>query len=142
MTDVLFVGAFERNLDDKGRVALPGKFREHLGEHCYLAKGHDKCMHVVPASVFESEAARLTARAEAGEISRNEVRALAYSATLVVLDKQGRINVDEQLRTYAELAPGTAITVAGAFDRLEIWSTDRFSQVNTSGTGDLAGDDE
>ena len=47
---MLFVGAFERQLDDKGRLALPAAFRVRLGEHCYLAKGPDKSVLVVPAA--------------------------------------------------------------------------------------------
>jgi len=139
---VLFVGAFERQLDDKGRLALPATFRNRLGEHCYLAKGQDKCVTVVPASTFEAEAAAMAARVQAGEVSRNQLRALASSAILVSFDKQGRVIIDEQLRTYADLALGEAVTVAGGFDRLEIWRPERFALVNDDGTGDLAGSAE
>ena len=47
----MFVGAHERQLDDKGRVALPATYRAHLGEHCYLVKGTDKCVEENPAWV-------------------------------------------------------------------------------------------
>ena len=53
---MLFVGAFERQLDDKGRLALPAAFRDRLGDFCYLAKGHDKSVTVVPGPTFEEEA--------------------------------------------------------------------------------------
>ena len=49
----MFVGAHERQLDDKGRVALPATYRTHLGEHCYLVKGTDKCVEVIPSEAFE-----------------------------------------------------------------------------------------
>ena len=138
----VFVGAFERNLDDKGRLALPAAFRDRLTEHCYLAKGPDKCVTVVPATVFEEEADYIDSKVRAGEITRNEARALWYSASEVTLDKQGRINIDEQLRAYAGLSLSQPLMVTGARDRLEIWSTDRYSRVNDDGTGQLAGDDE
>ena len=138
---MLFVGAFERQLDDKGRLALPATFRNRLGEHCYLAKGQDKCVTVVPSETFEAEAADLAARVRNGEVPRNQLRALASSAILVSLDKQGRVNIDEQLREYAGLLAGEAVTVAGSFDRLELWAPERFSAVNDDGTGDLAGTD-
>lgn len=77
-----------------------------------------------------------------GDVSRNQLRALASSAILVTLDKQGRVNVDEQLRDYAGLQLGEPVTVAGSFDRLELWSPQRFTLVNDDGTGDLAGDDQ
>lgn len=139
---MFFVGTHERNLDDKGRVALPAPFRSRLGEHCYLVKGLDRCVSVLPAEVFEAEAAYIDERVKAGEISRNEARALFYSASLGSFDKQGRITIDEQLRTYAGLTLGQSLVVAGARDRLEIWSTDRYARVNTDGTGRLAGNDE
>lgn len=136
---MLFVGAYERQLDDKGRLALPATFRDRIGEHCYLAKGLDKCVTVVPAATFEAEADLLAARVRNGEVSRNQLRALASSAILASLDKQGRVIVDEQLRAYADLHPGAPVTVAGSFDRLELWAPERFQTVNVEGTGDLAG---
>ena len=141
---MLFVGAFERNLDDKGRLALPAQFRDDLGGLCYLVKGLDKCVNVVPAAVFEEEAAVIAAKVRAGDITRNEARALSISASRVALDKQGRINIDEPLRQYADLALSSAVMVSGAgtFDRLEIWSPERFARVNDEGTERLAGADE
>jgi len=139
---VLFVGAFERQLDDKGRLALPAAFRVRLGEHCYLAKGPDKSVTVVPAPTFEAEAAAMTARVAAGELNRNTLRAVAASAVLVNLDKQGRVNIDEMLRTYADLHTDQPVIVAGGFDRLEIWAPHRYARVNAAGTDDMAGDDE
>jgi MraZ protein len=139
---VLFVGAFERQLDDKGRLALPATFRDRLGEHCYLAKGQDKCVTVVPASTFEAEAAAMAARVQAGEVSRNQLRALASSAILVSLDKQGRVNIDEQLRDLRR--PGTR---RGRHRRRQLrparaLAPQRFALVNDDGTGDLAGSAE
>jgi len=139
--DVLFVGTFERQLDDKGRLAVPATFRDRLGEHCYLAKGEDKCVTIVPAVTFEEEAAAMAARVRMGEVSRNQLRALASSAILVTLDKQGRVNVDEQLRDYADLPLGAAAIVAGSFDRLELWSPQRFNLVNEHGTNKMTGTD-
>ena len=136
---MLFVGSFERQLDDKGRLALPAAFRDRLGEHCYLAKGLDKCITVVPLATFEAEAELMAAKVRNGEMERNQLRALSSSAGLVSLDKQGRVNVDEQLRLYADLRPGDAVTVAGSFDRLELWAPRRFAAVNGDGTDVLAG---
>ena len=137
-----FVGAFERNLDDKGRLALPATYRDHLGDHCYLVKGLDKSVSVIPSAVFEQEADFIDAREKAGEITRNEARAWFYSAKVASFDKQGRIIVDESLRSYAGLVPGEPVMIGGRKDRLEIWSNDRFARVDDEGTGRLAGADE
>jgi MraZ protein len=138
----LFVGAFERQLDDKARLALPAAFRDRLGEHCYLAKGLDKSVSVVPAATFEEEAAIMSARVRSGEVGRDVLRALAASASLVALDKQGRVKIDDSLRQYAELPLSAPVMVAGSFDRLEIWSPERYARVDAAGTESMAGDDE
>lgn len=137
--DVLFTGTFERQLDDKGRLALPANFRKLLGERCYLAKGLDQCVTVVPAAVFAAEAAEMTARVRNREVPRNQLRAVAFSAFPVALDKQGRVTLDEQLREYADLKVGQPVVVTGSFDRLEIWSPERYAAENAAGTAGLAG---
>jgi len=87
----------------------------------------------------QAEAARLAERVERGEADRQTLRALAASAQLVTLDKQGRVTVDEQLRAYAGLTSDSPVTVAGAFDRLEIWSPERYAQVTAAGTASMGG---
>lgn len=136
---MLFTGTFERQLDEKGRLALPSNFRKLLGDRCYLAKGLDQCVTVVAAAVFEAEAAEMIARARARELPRNQLRALAFSAFPVALDKQGRVTLDEQLRAYAELKVGQPVVVTGSFDRIEIWSPERYASENAAGTEGLAG---
>lgn len=136
---MLFVGTHERQLDDKGRLALPASFRTHLGEHCYLVFGDDQCVNVIPADQFETMAEQLMARVERGEASRQRQRAVASSATLVAVDKQGRVTVDERLRTYAGLRTDERVVVTGNFKLIEIWAPETFEQINDEGTNDLAG---
>jgi MraZ protein len=137
---VLFVGTHERQVDDKGRLALPASFRAHLGEHCYLVFGDDQCINVVPAATFEAMAEQLMARVERGEISLQRQRAVSSSATLVTVDRQGRVNLDDKLRAYAGLNTDAKVVVTGNFKVIEIWSTERFAQVNAAGTDDLRGE--
>ena len=136
----MFVGAHERQLDDKGRVALPATYRAHLGEHCYLVKGTDKCVDVIPSEAFEKFGQELIAKVERGELALNHQRALAASAVLAAVDKQGRVNVEEKLRTYAGLALDSQVIVAGNLTRLELWSPDRYARVEAEGTDNIAGD--
>lgn len=136
------MGAFERQLDDKGRLALPAVFRDRMRDHCYLAKGRDKCVTVVPAATFEAELAAMGARVDAGDVPLNQLRAIASSAQLVQLDKQGRVTLEETLREYAGIDVGKPVVVAGRVDRLEIWSPTRHARIDDAGTGGLAGDDE
>ncbi|HSB84972.1 MAG TPA: hypothetical protein VLD86_01620 [Ilumatobacteraceae bacterium] len=136
----MFVGAHERQLDDKGRVALPATYRAHLGEHCYLVKGTDKCVDVIPSEDFEQFGRELVAKVERGELNLNRQRALASSAVLATVDKQGRVNIDEKLRAYAGLEIDSQVVVAGNLTRLEIWSPERWARVDAQGTDDIAGD--
>jgi transcriptional regulator MraZ len=138
---VYFVGTHERQLDDKGRLALPSAFRSHLGEHCYLVLGKNQCIEVVPAGAFEAMVEQLMARVERGEISLQRQRTVAANATPVTIDKQGRIPVNEQMRTYAGLANSQPVVVTGNFTVVEIWQPARFQRVQELGTTDLAGDE-
>ena len=117
----MFVGVHERQLDDKGRLALPSAFRSLLGDHCYLLMGEDRCVNVLAGEEFERLANRVMEQVRQGEISLARQRALAGSATLVALDKQGRITIDEKLRGYARLAPSSKVIVSGNLDRAEVW---------------------
>lgn len=137
---MLLVGTYERQLDDKGRLALPAPFRSLLGEHCYLAKGMDKCIEVIPADVFESDALETMEAVKRGELTRSRRRTLAGSAALVAVDRQGRVKLDDTLRVYAELSLESPVSVAGNFDRLEIWEPSRRRDVDLAGDDDLAGE--
>ena len=141
MRAVKFVGAHERLVDDKGRLALPAAFRPYLGDQCYLSIGEDQCIDVIPYDSYEAIADEVVERVKRGEISKSRQRALAWSTALATLDKQGRINVDEQLRTYAGIGAEERVMVAGNHDRLEIWSLDRFQREKAAGQLDLAGNE-
>ena len=136
---MLFVGTHERQVDEKGRLALPAPFRAHLGETCYLSFGTDQCIDVVPVDQFENMAAQLMAQVERGEVSRSVQRVVSSSASLVKVDGQGRVNLDEKLRNYAGLRPDQRVVVTGNFRVVEIWSPDVYARIEAEGTGELAG---
>ncbi len=135
----MFVGVHERQLDDKGRLALPSAFRSLLGDHCYLLMGEDRCVNVLAGEEFERLANRVMEQVRQGEISLTRQRALAGSATLVALDKQGRITIDEKLRGYARLAPSSKVIVSGNLDRAEVWCEENYERIAAAGRGELAG---
>ena len=135
----MFVGTHERQLDDKGRLALPATFRPDLQGSCYLAFGEDRCLTIFAAPEFEALAGEMMTQVREGRMSQNRLRAVAGSAALVAIDKQGRITVDEHLRDYAQLRPSSKVIVRGRFDRGEIWCEDFFHQVATVGEVEMAG---
>lgn len=137
----MFVGVHERQLDPKGRLALPAAFRPRLEPRCYLAFGRDKCIDVMTAEAFEEMAAEVISKVKSGDIGRSEQRALAANAIEVTIDAQGRVNIDEKLREYAGVALNSRVVVAGSFDRVEIWDPDRHARNIAAGTEQIAGED-
>lgn len=135
------IGTFERQLDDKGRVALPTDLKREFGEHGYLLRGENRCVDLVRAEDFEAQADAVLAAVRRGERPRSDLRTLANLASKVTPDKQGRITIDEHLRAYAELATGSVVRVTGGYDRIEFWSPDRHQRLDTAGASRLAGDE-
>ncbi len=138
----MFVGVHERQLDDKGRLALPASFRQDLNDSCYLVYGDDRCVDVLSSAQFEAMAADVLEQVRRGEMTRARQRAVAHSASLVAVDKQGRITIDDKLRAYAHLEPGSRVVVSGNLDRAEVWCEDLYERVAAEGRGELAGGKE
>lgn len=137
----MFVGVHERQLDPKGRLALPAAFRPRLEPRCYLAFGRDKCIDVLTAEAFEQVANEMLEKVRSGEMDRNQQRALAANTIEVTIDGQGRINLEEKLREYAGVVLGAKVIVAGSFDRVEIWEPERHDRNISVGTEKIAGAD-
>lgn len=136
----MFVGVHERQLDEKGRLALPSAHRLALGDDagCYLVMGEDGCIDVLSRENFEIEARTVMDQVRRGDADRIRRRALAHSATQVALDKQGRITIDEKLRSYARLEPGSKVVVAGNLDRAEVWNVDLYERIAADARGLMA----
>ncbi len=138
----MFVGVHERQLDDKGRLALPSAFRTLLGDACYLVFGDDRCVNVYGRDQFEQMARDVMDQVRRGEMTLARQRAWAGSASLVTMDKQGRVTIDDKLRTYARLDPSSTVVVSGNLDRAEVWCQELFDRVAATGRGELAGGQE
>lgn len=135
----MFVGTHERQLDPKGRLALPAAFRPQLEPRCYLVLGEDKCVTVWTSEDFKSYADELLDKVRRGEMERDKLRAISSSAAEVTIDGQGRILVTEEMRDFAGLGLNSKVIVTGAFDRVEIWEPTRFGRISTAGTQKIAG---
>ena len=135
----MFVGVYERQLDERGRVALPSSYRGELGDQCYLFFGDDGCVSVRSVESFEAEAADMVAKAKRGEVSRNRQRAFASSASQATIDKQGRVTLDGRLREHAGLAPHAAVVVLGNIDQIEIWDPETHRRNEAEGQSEIAG---
>jgi MraZ protein len=134
----VFVGVYERQLDERGRVALPSSYRADLGDHCYLVFGDDGCVSVRSVASFDEQAAELLDKVKRGEISRNRLRAFASSATQATIDKQGRITLEARLREHAGIEPQAAVVVLGYLDQIEIWEPTRYRSNAAAGQHEIA----
>ena len=134
----MFVGVNERQLDERGRVALPSSYRGELGDQCYLFFGDDGCVSVRSVPTFEEQAADFVDRAKRGEISRNRLRAFASSATQATIDKQGRITLDARLREHAGIEPHASVVVLGRLDQIEIWDPHTYRANEAAGQHEIA----
>lgn len=140
-TQPVFVGVHERQLDDRGRVALPPTFRHPLGDLCYLFSGEDGCVSIRSVASFHDEASDLIARVKRGEASRDRQRAFAASASEASIDKQGRVTIPPELRAYAGIEPQSGAVVLGDLDHIEIWEPAAYAVHRDNGANELSGDE-
>ena len=129
----VFVGRHDRQLDPKGRLALPATFRQKFESQAYLSFGENGCVDAFTPEEYEQMAQETLERVKRGELSRNRLRALSANTYQVPIDAQGRVLVDQKLREFAELTLGTRVVVIGAVDRVEIWNAEKFDAVEARG---------
>jgi MraZ protein len=122
----MFLGQFEHTIDEKGRMTIPARFREELGEVAYITRAFDLNLTVMPESVFESLADRLSDLS----VTDPEVRLLQSlifsNAARAEFDRSGRFLIPQYLRDGAGLK--TAAVVVGQGKRFEIWSPELWTE--------------
>ena len=115
----MLLGEYKHNLDTKGRMAVPAKFRDALLAGAIITRGIDNCLFVFANAEWEVLAQKLIALPLAQANSRAFVRLMLAGATDVEVDAQGRILIPDYLRKYAALKK--EVIVAGLYNRVEIW---------------------
>jgi MraZ protein len=125
----MFIGEFTHNLDVKGRIAIPVKFRDKISGGAIITRGLDHCLFVFTNKEWETLAQKLIALPMAQSNSRAFSRLMLAGAMDVELDKQGRILIPDYLREYAGLKK--EIVVAGIYNRMEIWNKDKWNEYKT-----------
>ena len=118
----MFIGEYSHVLDAKGRMFMPAKFRDELGEKFIVTIGLDRCLFVFPTETFQIYKEKLDAISLANRDARNFTRFFFAGAGECELDKQGRIMLPQKLRTYARLEKD--VTVVGVSGRIELWNTE------------------
>ncbi len=121
----MFVGQYSHNIDSKGRLAVPAKFRSEL-KKAFVTHGLDNCLFLYPQKTWEKKAVELASMPENKANNRGYARLFLAGAMEVEIDKQGRLIVPEFLRKYAGLKKTVIIT--GLYDRLEIWDEEAWNK--------------
>jgi MraZ protein len=115
----MFIGEYNHNLDDKGRLAIPAKFRAILKKGAVVTKGLDNCLFLYSREQFETIAKKFAALPISQAKARAFTRHMLAGAMDVEFDNQGRITLPEYLRQFSGL--GKSIIIAGLYNHLEIW---------------------
>ncbi len=122
----MFLGEYEHTIDQKGRLAIPVKFRAALADGVVVSKNVDSCLTVYPKKQWEELAAKVASLPITHPQARSFARHILAGAADADIDRQGRIIIPQNLRQYASL--GSSVIVAGIFDRLEIWNKEQWDK--------------
>lgn len=124
----MFMGEYQHNIDSKGRLIVPAKFREELGATFIVTKGLDKCLFAYTKDewkVFEEKVRKLPLT---NKDVRKFVRFFFSGAVECETDNQGRIMIPQNLREYAVIKK--EIVSIGVSNRIEIWSKENWIEYN------------
>lgn len=116
----MFMGEYQHNIDDKGRLIIPAKFRDGLGASFVATRGLDQCLFVYPQQEWSLLEQKLKSLSLMKSDARLFNRFLFSGATECELDKQGRVNLPRNLIEHAKLDKDCVII--GVSSRVEIWS--------------------
>ncbi|MEK7168003.1 MAG: division/cell wall cluster transcriptional repressor MraZ [Patescibacteria group bacterium] len=134
----MFVGQYSHNIDAKGRLAVPSKFRGDL-KKAVITRGLDNCLFLYPKKEWDKQAEKLAALPDGRANTRALSRLMLAGAMEVDIDGQGRLILPDFLRKYAGLKKN--VIIAGLYDRLEIWDEAKWEQYKTEAEknlGDIA----
>ncbi len=127
------MGEYAHNIDRKGRLIMPAKFREDLGEHVVVNRGLDGCLYVYTSSQWEAVYKKLSTLPSTNKDARMFQRMMLSKAAEVDLDSQGRILIPRTLIDLAGLEKECLIV--GMANHLEIWSKERWTQLEEEQSG-------
>ena len=124
----MFMGTYDHSIDAKGRVIVPAKFREELGDSFVVTLGLDGCLFVYPQEDWENFVKQLRELPGSKEARKLQLYFMAGAASCE-LDKQGRTLIPATLREFAQMKKEVVLT--GMADRIEIWSKEKWIENNS-----------
>lgn len=135
----MFIGEYKHTIDDKGRLAIPVKFRGDLASGAVVTRGLDTSLFLFPKEEWDKLAEKLAGLPLGQSNSRAFSRLMLAGAMDVEMDKQGRLVLPEYLRTYAGIEKSAV--VVGVYNRLELWDNakwDAYKAKTESDVGNIA----
>lgn len=123
--DIMFMGEYNHTIDDKGRLIIPSKLRNDLGNNFIVTRGLEECLFIYSNSEWNNIINKYKNLPDTKE-KRKFMRIFLSGATICEYDRQGRINIPSSLIEYASLKRDCVIV--GVLDRLEIWSKELWSE--------------
>ncbi len=129
------MGEFQHNIDSKGRVIVPVRFREQLGDKFIIAMWLDKCLLMVTPDEWQRICTNMQSLSSTKRESRAFTRMLFSSAVECECDKQGRILIPVKLRDYANLLK--SISFIGVASRVEIWASELWNSYSDQAEEDF-----
>lgn len=126
----MLLGEYRHNVDVKGRVSVPSKFRDDLGQSFVVTKGLDNCLFMYSKTEWETFEEKLKQLPLTNADARTFIRFFFAGATEVEVDKQGRINIPQVLRDYAGIKKD--VVIAGVATRAEIWGSEAWDKYTSS----------
>lgn len=136
--DFMFMGEYNHTIDDKGRIIIPSKLRNNLGNNFIITRGLDGCLFIYSADEWSNIINKYKSLPDTKD-KRSFMRVFLSGATICEYDRQGRINIPSSLVSYAHL--NRECIIVGVFDRLEVWSKeswDNFINENSENLSDIA----
>ena len=124
----MFMGRYNHTIDPKGRLSIPSRYREVLGDEFVVSKGMDGCLFVYTNEAWKDFEAKLASLPLVNEEARQFARFFLSGAQYVTVDKQGRILVPQDLREFA--CPEKDVVFAGTGNRAELWSLEKWNEKN------------
>jgi len=131
----MFMGEYNHTIDAKGRLIVPAKFREILGDNFIVTKGLDGCLFVYPNDEWTRFEEKLKSLPLTNKSARQFTRFFLAGAAACEVDKQGRILLPQVLREFASLEKD--VVLVGVASRIEIWSRERWDESMNTYDGDM-----
>ncbi|MCD7981288.1 MAG: division/cell wall cluster transcriptional repressor MraZ [Clostridiales bacterium] len=122
----MFKGQYRHSVDAKGRIIIPSKFRESLGDSFVVTRGLDHCLFVYSNEEWENIEDKFKEIPSGNKEARKFMRFFFAGAEDCEMDRQGRVQIPAHLRDYADLEK--EVFSVGVLNRIEIWSPERWQE--------------